>query len=96
MHTLCPLLYKLDKPRCKHITKTLQEITTIEPTHYIQISPTDAFSSPEIKITESKVWPRSMMANIFYSISSVILTVTKVGQGTERVHIIRSTPVPTP
>lgn len=65
MHTLYPLLYKLDKPKCTQISKTLQEITTIEPTHYIQISTTDTFSSPEMKITESKVWTRSMTANIF-------------------------------
>jgi len=50
MHTLCPLLYKLDKPRCTQISKTLQVITTV----------------------------------------------TEVGHDTEKVHIIKSTPVPTP
>jgi hypothetical protein len=95
MHTLCPLLDKLDKPSCTQISKTLQQITTTEPTHYIQISPIDTFSRPERKITESKVWPRSMTAKYFLVHFSSNFNCYR-GHDTEIVHISKNTPVPTP
>jgi hypothetical protein len=86
IHTLCTLLYKLHKPSHRQISQTLQQIAIVEPTHYAQISPTDIFSSLGRKITETKVWPRSMKAKHFPVHFFSIFMVTEIGHDIENVH----------